>query len=617
MDLRAVIPGIAQQEGVDPGILARLVGAESSFRANAVSPRGAIGPAQLMPATARDLGVNINDPVDNIRGGARYLKQQQDRFGDPRLALAAYNAGPGAVAKAGGVPNNGETPAYVDKVMGANQSSDDIFGFTTPSAGPQKGGASDDIFAMKPTVVAPVAPAAAAPTTPSRTSNPLEQYATGVVEGGKPLADKLAGFLGVPAILRSPALANAVLHAVGRPSMPVAAAPKTGLQSLARTAGQMTVAAAAPGSLVQRGAAVVGPTLGSEAGGQLFKDSPAEGVARFVGATLGGAAAGGVAGLVDNAAAAKAAPRTTPAQLRGQADSIYTELRNRDVQFTPEAVNSLHAGMNETLGNLRSVYPTEANWIDTVHGALSQDPTVSTLDTLRSKLQKALTTPGASRTPDQLRVGSDLVDEIDSFLKAASRHPDTMTTGGGDVAKVRDLLNGARDVWRRMRNVQTVENLAESAGIQNATAHMGGNAQNMTARKLRTFIDPSTNKSLAGLSADEQAQLERVVMGTPSTKALKLLGNLSPTKGLGMLTNLASGAATHGMAPLVLAPVGYAANIGGAALQRAQLDNLLRTLATPGGSANLITTPPYVPAAQTAALGAALQTPVLAHRKAK
>lgn len=82
----------------------------------AVSPKGAIGLAQLMPATARMLGVDPWDPVQNLEGGARYLAAQYRRFGSWRLALAAYNAGPAAVARHGGVPPYRETRAYIAHV---------------------------------------------------------------------------------------------------------------------------------------------------------------------------------------------------------------------------------------------------------------------------------------------------------------------------------------------------------------------------------------------------------------------------------------------------------------------------------------------------------------------
>ncbi|AUX70912.1 lytic transglycosylase [Porphyrobacter sp. HT-58-2] len=100
------------------GLLDALVWTESRYNPLAVSHTGAAGLGQLMPATARELGVtNRFDPVSNIDGAARYLRQMLDRFGVVHLALAAYNAGPGAVTKAGGIPRNGETPAYVRNVL--------------------------------------------------------------------------------------------------------------------------------------------------------------------------------------------------------------------------------------------------------------------------------------------------------------------------------------------------------------------------------------------------------------------------------------------------------------------------------------------------------------------
>ena len=118
MDYRAEAARIAEQEGIDPDLFLRLVQQESSFRPSAVSPAGAIGLAQLMPGTARDLGVDPSDPIQNLTGGARYLRQQMDTFQDPQLALAAYNAGPGNVRKYGGIPPFQETQNYVSRVLG-------------------------------------------------------------------------------------------------------------------------------------------------------------------------------------------------------------------------------------------------------------------------------------------------------------------------------------------------------------------------------------------------------------------------------------------------------------------------------------------------------------------
>ncbi|MEY8831617.1 lytic transglycosylase domain-containing protein [Phaeobacter italicus] len=90
---------------------------ESAYRQDAVSRAGAIGLGQLMPDTARDLGVDPRDPQQNLDGSARYLAMMLERFGDPHLALAAYNAGPDAVRQHGGIPPYRETQNHVARVM--------------------------------------------------------------------------------------------------------------------------------------------------------------------------------------------------------------------------------------------------------------------------------------------------------------------------------------------------------------------------------------------------------------------------------------------------------------------------------------------------------------------
>ena len=115
-----LVTAAAQRNGIDPALLHGLIQQESGFDPSAGSSAGAQGLCQLMPGTAASLGVsNPLDPAQSIEGGARYLKQQLDAFGgDAQLALAAYNAGPGAVHRYGGVPPYAETQAYVQKVMG-------------------------------------------------------------------------------------------------------------------------------------------------------------------------------------------------------------------------------------------------------------------------------------------------------------------------------------------------------------------------------------------------------------------------------------------------------------------------------------------------------------------
>jgi hypothetical protein len=112
---------MAEKYGIPWNIFNAQINAESGWNPSAVSPAGAQGLGQLMPATARGLGVDPNDPVQNLEGAARYLQQQYQKFGKWDLALAAYNAGPGAVSKYGGVPPYKETQGYVQKIMGGSQ----------------------------------------------------------------------------------------------------------------------------------------------------------------------------------------------------------------------------------------------------------------------------------------------------------------------------------------------------------------------------------------------------------------------------------------------------------------------------------------------------------------
>lgn len=114
-----LVAQLSARYDLSPALIEAVVWQESRWRENAVSPAGARGLAQLMPGTARELGVNPDDPVANLEGGARYLREQLDRFdGDLERALAAYNAGPGRVERARGIPRIRETQAYVASVMG-------------------------------------------------------------------------------------------------------------------------------------------------------------------------------------------------------------------------------------------------------------------------------------------------------------------------------------------------------------------------------------------------------------------------------------------------------------------------------------------------------------------
>ena len=115
-----MISTTANKYNIDPKLALAVASTESNFQPHAVSPAGAVGVMQLMPDTARSLGVtNPRDPKENIDGGIRYLKQMLAAFnGNVENAVAAYNAGPEAVKQYGGVPPYAETKDYVNKVLG-------------------------------------------------------------------------------------------------------------------------------------------------------------------------------------------------------------------------------------------------------------------------------------------------------------------------------------------------------------------------------------------------------------------------------------------------------------------------------------------------------------------
>jgi soluble lytic murein transglycosylase-like protein len=121
--LEELIGRVAARYDLPPAMLRAVVEVESGFNPRAVSPAGAMGLMQLMPATATALGVQDPfNPEANLDGGARYLRQLLDSFqGDAARALAAYNAGPGAVKRYGGIPPYRETQAYVQKVLAASR----------------------------------------------------------------------------------------------------------------------------------------------------------------------------------------------------------------------------------------------------------------------------------------------------------------------------------------------------------------------------------------------------------------------------------------------------------------------------------------------------------------
>lgn len=348
--LTALAQDSAQRHGVPADLAVRMLAAESNFNPGARSSAGAIGPMQLMPATARELGVDPTDMRQNVDGGVRYLGQQLQRFNnDPRLAAAAYNAGPGAVQKYGGVPPYAETRAYVDKVAPqaspVSQMSDaQLMALYQQQKGQQQpqGSLGRDAILAITTGRLPPQPAVETGTDVAKSAGQglwngvkglaglpgdlrdlanagLNRWAEKTLDGHPKELAAVKKMLGAadavrPPILRGPSSADIQKAAQSAGLVGTPYVPQTGPGKLARTVGEFAPAAAMgpaggargiAGQLLGRAANVAVPAMASEGAGQAAEAAGASpGVqagARLAGALVGG----GLAGVAGASGAAK------------------------------------------------------------------------------------------------------------------------------------------------------------------------------------------------------------------------------------------------------------------------------------------------------------------------
>lgn len=195
----------AEKQGVPVDLVQRMIQQESGGNATARSSKGAYGPMQLMEATAKDLGVNRNDPFDNVRGGVKYIGQLLSQFEDPRLAVAAYNAGPGNVKKYGDVPPFKETQDYVKKVVGMTDKANDDW---TPVAGIKGPVAAADEW----TSVTGVGGMPTAQAKPQSFMGDVQTGITQAIKGGTPTANAITGGIDILSSLINKGLTSAGMN---------------------------------------------------------------------------------------------------------------------------------------------------------------------------------------------------------------------------------------------------------------------------------------------------------------------------------------------------------------------------------------------------------------------
>jgi hypothetical protein len=546
----------ATRLGVKPDLALRQIQAESGGNPSAVSPKGARGLMQLMPDTAKELGVDPDDPYQNVTGGLTYYKQQVERFGgDERLALAAYNAGPGAVQRYGGIPPYAETQGYVDKL--------------SPSGAARKpppvGG---------PALAASVAPKTASPAKP-RADQTLG-FAKGLM---KPLdnaaralewaADKVGVDDGI----------NALGASLGMPTTQLSMAQTQAFLETQKTKGVV------PGKIGEFAGNVAGtlplgggaglmsrPLFAGGASGALLSDADdMKGVATdaLIGGVTGRLADLGLSGISKGAGAllGKAKTMTLP-QLEAAKRAAYQAVEASGFTFPKAAAQATAGNVEAFLAKKggKALYPEAAQWVARLKTLANQKGglPLTQLDDLRGDIYTALVKPGGKDSV----IGSKMREEIDGLIKSA--------------ADQNALLREARDLNTRWAKANAVTKRLESADLARGRAYTGKNADNTIRQKLSPLIDPMSPQRLRNATADEAAALKKAVTGSKAQNTLRTAGALLDPRGLlGMGLQASMGAKSGGLTlPSIL--LGYGGTTAANRMSQKNVQELLRLISVGG-----------------------------------
>lgn len=595
-DLGPILDAEAQRLGVPVQLARGVMRQESAGRADAVSPKGARGPMQLMPGTARELGVNIDDPADNIRGGLTYLKRQLDAHGgDQRLALAAYNAGPGAVQKFGGVPPYAETQNYVDAIAG-------------PAAdGPwsQYGGAAPEpvqtasaMQAAAPMAAPPVAqPAQPRPQPIMRRDQglgfgkgvykPVDNASNGLealIRGGpmeQPLAAAGRAIRGV--------LPSGVTDFIDNPQGFYDRKAEKGVlpgrigEFAGNVVGTLPVSAL-PGGVIAQGA--VGGALLSNA-----KDAKGLAIDTAAGAAGGklGDEAFKVVGKLAGGLTSKLPKIMSPEQLETAYKAAYAKVDASGFRFSKTNAKSLASDMEQVVKDKggADLYPDAWRVAQRVKSLANQKGglPITQLEDLRGQIYEYLVKPGGK----EANLGGAMRSKIDDLIGKASNE--------------NALLRDARDLYTRFSKTRNVSSRLDSADLQAGRAYTGKNVNNAIRQKLSPLVDPLSKQRLKNATPDEAKILKRAVVGSPGQNLVRLAGSLLDPRGLIGMGLQATGAANTAGMSLASVPLGMLATATGNRMSQKNVQELLRLIAA-GGSKSALA---KVPTRATAPVRRALQ----------
>lgn len=587
MDVRALVIDAARRHKVPEDLALEVAGKESGFVPGRVSPKGARGVMQLMPGTARDLGVNPDDVHQNVDGGVRYLKQQLDTFGgDRRLAKAAYNSGPGNVRKYGGVPPFRETQKYVgggdvdqlpsaaellsggkakpfhaDQAPGGEElpSAAELLGErASPPPGavrpPQVGAAKvvrrDQVLGFEKGAMKPL----------DNLASGLE-YAAGKVGLDKPI-NRLGEVLGLPSAKDANAQhADYIAQQAAKGVIPGKIGEFAGnvLGTALMTKGMSPLTGGAvSGALLSDKADLKGVAGDAALGGVVGRGTALASDALQVGARKLLSKAPQVMDLPGLEQAVKAAYgkvdasgfKVSTADMKGLASSVMTDLRAKG---GPKAAK---------------LYP-DADAFTARLDALSRQKggvKLTQLDDLRSDIYDAMIKPGGK----EAAVGKAIRTKIDGLI-------DNIPNAD---------IKGARELYTRLSKMRTVTKTLDSAELRKSAAYSGANTDNTIRQQIRPLLDPTSGKVIRNATADEKAALRKVVEGSGLQNLSRLTGQgLDPRKLLGKLSGIgALGAAGPTAGASLIAPaVGLIGTTISNRASQSNVQQLLKLMAA-GGS---------------------------------
>lgn len=516
----------AGQYNLDPDMFTRQIKQESGFNPHARSPAGAIGPGQLLPGTAKDLGVDPYDTEQNIDGAARYMRQNLDRFGgDQRLALAAYHAGPGSAEAALRNPaGNPKTNAYVNAIAGDGAAPDldsmsleQLQALRAQVAGPPKRPAAPPMK-PKPPVLTDAAKGAAGGAIRGVSGVPdMIGQGPGSVPFFLNLGGSAASALGAPNV--SAALhgsADAMSGTVGKAAqknIPLASyEAQTIPGKIAEKVGEFLPGALIPGSAGTRIASVVAPAVGAVGGRELVKASGggegAQSVGEFVGSIIGG----GMSSMRAPKLGMKSAAPTLE-DLKGNVTTAYKAVDAAGIKYKPNTIDKLLDGIEADLADNKfnpARHRESATMLKELEKLRGTSMSPTQLDQMRQVVRRDV----ASIKNDDADAlfGQRMIAKIDEF---------TDKVGGGPQ------LSAARAANARYKKVEAVSDGMERAQNRAGASGGGGNIDNAIRSQMRGVLENTRN-----LTPAEEKALKSIVRGDKMQNIARVAGKASPTNGI-------------------------------------------------------------------------------------